>query len=215
MIRLNNISNRSTLCNVTLELDGNGVFGIVIPDDERRAALIKTLTGNDFSFDGEIVLNDESFSSEGGEACLVKLKKKIGYFAKAPRFYGNMTAKEILEFVGSTKGISDELLYRQIKEALELTGIDRINDVLCDRFSAAEERRLSLASAFLGNPDLIIAQEPYAAFGESEREEIENILRMVGNVKPVIAVLSSTDEAEGLCDNVFVISEEGEDESDI
>ena len=219
MILLNNISKKSKngelLFDVSLELEGNGVFGIVIPNDEEREGLVKILTGNDFSFDGEIALNDETFSSDGGEASLVKYKKKIGYFAKKPRFYGNMTAKEIMEFVGATKGITDELLYRQIKEALELTGIDRIKDILCDRFDGAEERKLSLASAFLGNPDLIIAQEPYASFNEREREEIRNILRMVGNVKPVIVVLSSSDETEELCDKVFVISEEGEDESDV
>lgn len=219
MILLNNISKKSKngemFCRISLALDENGVFGIVVPNDEEREQLLKILTGNDFSFDGEIVLNEEVFSSSDGEASRVKLKKRIGYFSKTPRFYGNMTPREILEFVGIAKGISDELLYRQIKEALELTGIDRIKDLLCDRLDKAQERRLSLASAFLGNPDLIIAQEPYASFNEGELEEIGNILRMVGNVKPVIAVLSSPDEAEGLCDRTFVISEEDEDESDI
>lgn len=213
MIRFNDISNNH-INSISLELDGNGVFRLAASSENEGAEIVKILTGRDYSFGGEIVINDDAFRSEDGETSLVKLRKRIGYFSRSPYFYGNMTVNETLEFIGEAKGIDSDLLYRQIKEALELTGIDRLKDVLCEKLNRSQSRRLSLASAFLGNPDLIIAEEPYEDFGESEREEIGNILRMVGNVKPVLIVLYAYDTEE-LCDETEEISEEGEDESDI
>ena len=192
---------------LSLALEGNGVFGLLDPLSESKKYIIDILLGADVSFEGELVLGEYTYSANSEEKELVHLKKKIGYLPEVPVFYGDITVIETLDFVGEIKGIKAEPRYRQIKEALELTGTDGIRDLLCSKLNASQKRKVAFAAALLGNPQVIIIDEPYTSFSMSEREEIKAIIDMIGKVKPVIIATASENVIEALCETVAVITD--------
>ena len=209
MIQLKHIEKKQSgeviLAGLSLELEGNGVFGLLDSSGRCKKNIIDILSGVDASFGGELILDEETYSAKSREKDIVRLKKQIGYLPETPVFYGDMTVIETLDLVGETKGINAESRYRQIKEALELTGTYSIRDILCSKLSASQKRRVAFATALLGNPKLIIIDEPYANFSERECDEIKAIIDMIGKVKPVVIATVSEDAIISLCKTVFVI----------
>ena len=119
-----------------------------------------------------------------------------------------MTAVEIMSFVGETKKVDSGKLYRQIKEALELVGLDGIKNKLVRNMTDYDRKKLSLAMALLGNPDILLLDEPITRRMSGERrEEFEGLVRMLGKMKPVVLTTDDYKLARSLGSDVVIISD--------
>lgn len=192
----------AALQNVTFSVPKGGIHGILGASGSGKSVLMDILSG--------------SISADGGKVFLSgvpigiaekAVKAKIGYMPQRFPFFPNMTVEETLDFVGDARGVSEERRYRQIKEALDLVGLPEREKRLLKHLTGEEKQRVSLAAACLGNPDILLLDEPIPKGDPNKREEFFGILRMLGKIKTVLLATSDFDVAKTLCGDVAILSD--------
>ena len=180
-----------------------GIHGILAPKGAGKTELMDILSGSRDAVSGRAVLFGKEISSAD-----LSVKKKIGYVTEHSCFYLDMTVFEIMSFVGQSKGVDSAKLLRQIKEALELTGLDELQSKLVKKLTEFDKKKLAISAALLGNPDIILVDEPVAKKISAERTaEISGILRMLGKMKTVVIATELYSVAKELCEDVVIISD--------
>ena len=192
----------SSLNGFSCSFDKGGLHGILGPSGAGKTLLLQLLAGVKEPDDGFIFIREEGRSPSNP-----KVKAKIGYVPKKPVFYGDMTVTEVLDFVGHARGIGADKRYRQIKEAMDLTGIEGIGNRLAGRLTVEEGKRLSYACALLGNPDVLLVDEPIPVKDASKRTEFMDLLTMLGRVKTVILASTDFSVVRKLCEDVLIMAE--------
>ena len=179
-----------------------GVHGILGPSGSGKTLLLELLSGIKTPESGQVFIKEE-----GRVPSDFAVKAKIGYVPKVPIFYGDMTATEILDFVGQARGVSSDKRYRQMKEAMELTGVESFANRLSAHLTAEERKRLSLAAALLGNPDVLFIDEPIPVKDAAKRGEFMDLIAMLGRVKTVILASADFSTVRKLCEDVLIMAE--------
>jgi ABC-2 type transport system ATP-binding protein len=164
--------------------------------------LLQLLAGVKTPDEGYVFIREE-----GRNASAPKVKAKIGYVPSNPVFYGDMTVTEIMDFVGQARGIGADKRYRQIKEAMDLTGIEDIGSRLAGKLNVEQRKRLSYACALLGNPDVLLVDEPIPVKDAAKRAEFMDLLVMLGRVKTVIMASADFSVVRKLCEDVLIMAE--------
>ena len=145
---------------------------------------------------------------KSGRRPTVEQKKFIGYVPAAVALYEEMTVLELMDFMGEAKGVDPDKRAKQIKEAVELMGLEDVSNRLIGSLSAAHRRRIVFAQAVLGNPSVIVVDEPFADSNAEERRDVEALLEMLGRHKPI--VLGSVEREDLLaCTDVTAIDMDG------
>lgn len=192
-----------SLTDVSCSFEKGGVHGILGTFGSGKTLLLEVLAGCRAPKEGEILFKEQVCSPMEPT-----IKAKIGYVPKEPVFYGDMTVAETLDFIGQTRCVSADRRYRQIKEALELIGLEGLGGRLVFRLTPQEKKRLSYGGALLGNPDVLYIDEPIPPIRDAvAKREFAELVKMLGRVKTVI--LASTDFAtvRELCQDVLILSE--------
>ena len=187
---------------LSFEIAEKGVHAILGPKGSGKTLLMDLLSGSEWAGDGRILFGEQELTPEAWE-----LKKKIGYVQQRCPFDGTQTVTEVLDFVGEARGVVPEKRYRQIKEALDLTGLEACRNRLVKRLTAEEEKRLGLAAALLGNPDVLLLDEPIPAVRADARQEFFELIRMLGRIKTVLLATADFEVARSLCEDVVILSD--------
>ena len=192
----------SSISSVSFSFAKKGVHCILAPKYSGKTQIMDILSGCDRVDGGEVsVLGNDPYESSD-------IRRKIGYVRKENTLYPNMTVFEIMSFVGDTRKVEQGKLYRQIKEALELVGLDEVRNKLVANLTEYDKKKLSLAAALLGNPELILLDEPIVTkMSVDRREELERIISMLGRVKTVIVTTDDCAIARSLGEDVVIISD--------
>lgn len=178
-----------------------GIHGILAPDGSGKGELLRLLAGIREG-EGSVEIGGEIMTPEN-----TALRAKVAYVPARAFLAGDMTVRETLEFVGEAKGVGAELLPRQIKEAEALLGLDSVGKRLVRRLTEAERWRLTMAMALLGNPDLLLVEEPMRSLGEESESARRELLTMLGGVKTVILATASYSLAKAVCEDVILLSD--------
>ena len=178
-----------------------GVHGILAPQGSGKSTLLAAMAGVIPTDGGKVMLCGKDILED-----IDTSKRKIGYVPEKPSFYGNMSVYETLEFVGEAKRISSERRYKQIKEAISLVGLEDIQNRLTRNLGDGEARRLSVACALLGNPDILIFDEVMSGSADS-RSVIGGLIKMLGGIKTVVLSTSDIATARELCEDVAILSD--------
>lgn len=180
-----------------------GIHGILAPKGSGKTQLMDVLGGSRAALDGKAFLFGKEISTAA-----IDVKKRIGYVTEYPCFYSDMTVSEIMSFVGESKGVESGKLYRQIKEALELTGLDIMKNKLIKHLTEFDKKKLAISAALLGNPEIILIDEPVAVrISPERRSEIMGILEMLGKMKTVVIATEIYSVAKELCEDVVILSD--------
>ena len=192
----------SDLKDISFSFEKKGVHCILAPKGSGKTELMDILSGSSSVDSGEIAVFERSPYGNS------EAKAKIGYLRQDNSLYENMTAVELMSFVGEVRRVEQGKLYRQIKEALELVGLDDSKNKLISNLTEYDRKKLSLASALLGNPDILLLDEPITARMSSERkEELLSIIAMLGRIKTVVVTTDSLTIARELCEDVVILSD--------
>lgn len=196
------IYGETELCGISFSFGKKGIHCILAPKNSGKTQIMDILAGCDKADEGEVcVLGSAPYGN-------ADVKKKIGYVRKDNSLYSGMTAFELMSFVGEAKKIEQGKLYRQIKEALELVGLDEMRNKLLVKLNEYDRKKLLLAAALLGNPDLLLLDEPITVRMSAEhREELEEIIAMLGRIKTVIVTTDDCSIARALGEDVVIISD--------
>ncbi len=193
------VSNGLT-CDISFKAEKNGSYGILCPDDTLKSALADAICGVKDVDGGEILINKSKMSRKARE-----LKKKVRLVSSALVSDGMLTVIEYLDFVGNALGIDSERKYRQIKEAMELMGLDKQQSKPIFSLTAAQKCSLGIAAALIGNPEIIVFDEPFDDIPKSMAEEIYQVIDMLSDMKILILMLHEPEMVTRLCDEVAII----------
>lgn len=191
----------NALSGITLTANDKGIFGVLCARREQRSALARLMCGCEDAESGEVLINGERLSRR---ACA--LKRKVRLVPSVLVTDTSCTSAEYLNFVGDALGVEPEKRYRQIKEALEITGLEASQNKLISALGASELCRLALAGALIGNPEIIVMDDPFSAVDKETANELYDLLDMLAGIKTVILLSESVAEVKRLCTRVAVIS---------
>jgi ABC-type multidrug transport system ATPase subunit len=190
------------LDNVSLTIP-NGLFGLLGPNGAGKSTLMRTIATLQEADDGEIWMDDLNVLEEKQE-----LKQTLGYLPQEFGFYPKDRAFDLLDQLSMLKGIRDKSERKQLVEYI----FKKVNlwDARKQRigtFSGGMKQRFGIAQALLGNPKLIIVDEPTAGLDPYERRRFHNLLAEIG--KDIIVILSThiVDDVSNLCSNMAIIDE--------
>ena len=207
-LRVEGLCVDEVLKDVSFSFGQNGIHGILAPGGTGKTTLMEVLScslpvdGGSFSI-GEL----GTVTAQSSEKQRVNMRKKIGYVREESVFYPEMTVYETMDLVGSARGVESGKLIRQIKEALMITGLSEIEKRLVRNLSLSELKKLDLAAALLGNPDIILVDGLHSfAFG-GNREEFFDVLKKLGGIKPIVVAAEELSVVRGLCDEIVIMSD--------
>lgn len=145
-----------------------------------KSTLLKSIAGI-IPFEGDILLNGISLKKDP-----VLIRRKITY-AEAEPFYPEMlTAREIIEFAAGVRGESDE----KTRELIRHFGVDAFYKQACGGYSTGMLKKVALIMAFLGDPDMILLDEPFAFIDAEAEERLTGIVRRMKNSGKTLLITS-------------------------
>lgn len=190
----------TALVSLDLSVESGEVFGFLGPNGAGKSTTIKSIMGLIRPTSGEVHVFGVSATDP-----LSRLR--IGYLAENPSFFDFMTAREYLEFVGSTYGMDRTTLQQESKRVLDLLDLAQAADRPIRGYSKGMVQRLGLAQALVHDPDIYILDEPMSGLDPIGRALVKDIIRDLKQLgKTVFFSTHITADVEAVCDRVGVVS---------
>lgn len=189
----------TAVSNVDLHIPKGSVYGFLGPNGAGKSTTMKMFLGLTKPTGGSFHINDKKYPENR-----VALLKEIGSFIESPAFYGNLTGKENLEIIGKILGLPKSA----VSEALELVGLTEFKDRLAKKYSLGMKQRLGLASALIGNPPILILDEPTNGLDPVGIHEIRTLIRSLPEKYDCTVFVSShlLSEVELMADNIGILN---------
>ena len=206
MIEVQNLTKvygkKTAVENVSFKIRNGRIYGLLGPNGAGKSTTMNIMTGCLSPTEGTVLINGYDICDQPIEA-----KRQIGYLPEQPPLFGDMTPAEYLTFVAEAKGVSDDLIDRQVKEAMQVTDILSVKDRLIRNLSKGYRQRVGIAQAILGAPDIVILDEPTVGLDPQQLTEVRALVRKLGEKLTVIISSHILSEISELCDHVLILSE--------
>ncbi|WP_172276919.1 ABC transporter ATP-binding protein [Chryseobacterium sp. LAM-KRS1] len=186
---------------ISLEI-GNGMFGLLGPNGAGKSSLMKTIVGLQKSSSGNIIFNGIDISREPDF-----IRQNLGFLPQDFGVYPKVSAYDLLHHIAILKGIKDNAFRkRQISGLLEKVNLSDFRNKEVHTFSGGMKQRFGVAQALLGNPKIIIVDEPTAGLDPEERNRFNSLLNDIS--KDVIVILSThlVEDVRNLCSEMAIIN---------
>ena len=195
-------NNVEALKDVTLEIE-NGMFGLLGPNGAGKSTLMRTIAGLQELDSGSITVGDIEVSKHKHE-----LRKVLGYLPQEFGLYPKVNALELFDHLATMKGITDSKERDELtKSLLSQTNLWKYRNRKLGTFSGGMKQRFGIAQALIGEPKLIIVDEPTAGLDPTERNRFHNLLSAIG--ENVIVILSThiVEDVSDLCSKMAIIKD--------
>lgn len=190
---------KTALDDVSLVLDP-GVHALLGPNGAGKSTLINILTDSIVRDKGQVLYNDYEVTE-----LRAKYRELLGYMPQQQRLYDNYTAEEFLKYMAAIKGIAPAKAGKQIAELLQVVNLWEVRRKKIGGFSGGMKQRVLLAQALLGEPRLLILDEPTAGLDPSERINIRNYIAAVSQKMIVLFATHVVSDIECIAKDVILI----------
>lgn len=194
-----NYGNVQALTGVTLEF-GAGVYGLLGPNGAGKSTLIQVITGNLQATKGKIFYNGKDIIKEGKS-----YKKVLGYVPQSQGIYDMFTAKKFLEYMAILKDVDKKKIQIQIEEVLHVVGLTEVMNQKLGEFSGGMKQRILIGQALLGNPEILILDEPTAGLDPKERIKIRNFISKIAENKIVLIATHVVSDIETIAKETILL----------
>ena len=205
MIEINNLvknyGTKFAVDDISFKVGKGEIVGFLGPNGAGKSTTMNILTGYLSSTSGEAKVGGIDILENPNEA-----KKLIGFLPEQPPLYIDMTVNEYLNFVYEIKGckLNRE---RHIAEIRQVTKIEDVKNRLIKNLSKGYKQRVGIAQALVGNPPVIIFDEPTVGLDPKQIIEIRNLIRNLGQSHTVILSTHILSEVQSVCDRIIIINE--------
>lgn len=170
--------------NMTIE---SGIFGLLGPNGAGKSSLMRILVTLMKPSSGEVLVNGLDLSKNRKE-----IRSMLGYLPQDFRFFAKLKTYEFLDYVARLAGITSSSARKEaLEKMLEEVGLYEARNRFANNLSGGMKRRLGIAQALIGNPKIIIVDEPTTGLDPEERIRFRNLLTSVSDKKEVIIILST------------------------
>lgn len=186
---------------ISFEIENGTICGFLGPNGAGKSTTMNMLTGYLTPASGTVLVNDIDMFKNPGKA-----KKMIGYLPEIPPLYMDMTVREYLLFASRIKGIPKAEIPGEIDRVAAKTGVADVLDRLIMNLSKGYKQRTGFAQALLGDPEILILDEPTVGLDPKQIVEIRNLIKELGEKHTVILSTHILSEVSMICDDVVIIS---------
>lgn len=189
------------LDDLSFEIEEGQVYGFLGPNGAGKSTTMNIMTGCLSATAGSVTIGGHDVSEEPDAA-----KRLIGYLPEQPPLYMNETPLEYLRFVGEAKGLHGAELTAQINEVAEQAGTSDVMRQRIGDLSKGYRQRVGIAQALLGEPRVIILDEPTVGLDPIQIIEIRDLIRSLGQSHTVILSSHILSEVQAICDKILIIA---------
>jgi len=208
MVQVKNLTKRygdkTALDNVSFSVETGDVVGLLGLNGAGKTTTMNILTGYISATSGDVSIGGHDITAESSKA-----KRLIGYLPELPAFYPEIRVTEHLEFICGLKGV-----YKDNKERAEhldgictRVGLTDVQNRMIRNLSKGYRQRVGFAQALVGNPKVIILDEPTAGLDPSQIVEIRNLIKECGKDSTVIVSSHILSEIQSVCNRIIVLNE--------
>ena len=186
---------------VSFTIEQGHIYGFLGPNGAGKSTTMNIITGCLSATEGAVTVGGYDIFDQPLEA-----KRCIGYLPEHPPLYLNETPADYLRFVGEAKGLRGTQLRAQIEDVMEKTGITQVRNRRIAQLSKGYRQRVGIAQALLGDPAVIILDEPTVGLDPIQIVEIRDLIRELGRHHTVIFSSHILSEVEAICDRIVMIA---------
>lgn len=204
MITVNHVSKKYgdflAVDDLSFTIEDGHIYGFLGPNGAGKSTTLNIMTGCLSATSGDVKINGLDIYEDGKEA-----KKQLGYLPEIPPLYVDQTPREYLQFVAEAKGIKKADIGKEIEKVISETHIETMADRLIKHLSKGYRQRVGIAQALLGNPSVIILDEPTVGLDPMQIIEIRDLIVELGKTHTVILSSHILSEVQNICEKVLII----------
>jgi len=186
---------------LSFEIQEGHVYGFLGPNGAGKSTTMNIMTGCLSATEGRVRIDGYDIFEEPNKA-----KRLLGYLPEQPPLYMNETALEYLKFVGEAKGLKGRELTSQIENVIQQTRLEGMEHRLISKLSKGYRQRVGIAQALLGDPKIIILDEPTVGLDPIQIIEIRELIQQLGQEHTVILSSHILSEVQTICEKVLIIA---------
>ncbi len=205
MIEVKHLTKRygdhTAVSDLSFTIEKGKIYGFLGPNGAGKSTTMNIMTGCLAASSGEVSIGGHDIYEEAEEA-----KRLIGYLPEIPPVYPDRTPREYLTFVARAKGVPEKELKEQVEKVMRVTQITELGDRLIKNLSKGYRQRVGIAQAILGDPEIIILDEPTVGLDPRQIIEIRTLIKKLGEDHTVILSSHILAEVQAVCETILIIS---------
>lgn len=205
MIEVTNLTKKygqnTAVDNISFTVKEGEIVGFLGPNGAGKSTTMNMITGYISSTDGTVKINGYDILEQPEEA-----KRRIGYLPELPPLYMDMGVEEYLNFVADLNHLKKSEKAKVIENVMETTKITHMRKRLIKNLSKGYKQRVGLSQALIGNPDVLILDEPTVGLDPKQIIEMREVIKGLGKKHTIILSSHILSEVSAVCDRVIIIS---------
>ena len=205
MIQVENVTKKYgsfvAVNNINFEIEEGEIVGFLGPNGAGKSTTMNMITGFIEPTSGRIIVDGYDISKKPRKA-----KRQIGYMPEGVPLYSDLTVKEFVTYMAELKGIPKKEKKEKVKKVLEATGLKEVSNKLTKNLSRGYKQRVSMAGALVGDPKVIILDEPTVGLDPKQVTEIRALIKELGKEHTVILSSHILSEVSQICNRVIIIN---------
>lgn len=205
MIKVENVTKKYgshvAVNNISFTVNDGEIIGFLGPNGAGKTSTMNMITGFIESTSGYIEVEGYDISKKSKKA-----KKEIGYMPETTPLYNDLTPKEFISYMAELKGVSKKTRKEEVERILKEVNIEDVQNKLIRNLSRGYKQRVSLAGALVGNPKVLILDEPTVGLDPKQVIQIRNLIKSLGKDHTVILSSHILSEVSQICKKVIIIN---------
>ena len=187
--------------NINFTINDGEIIGLLGPNGAGKSTTMNMITGYIEPTEGTIVIDGYDISKKPRKA-----KREIGYMPEGVPLYTDMTVKEFVTYMAEIKKVYRKTRKEKIEKIIEETGLKDVEKKLTRNLSRGYKQRVSMAGALVGEPKILILDEPTVGLDPKQITEIRNLIKELGKTHTVILSSHILSEVSQICQKVIIIN---------
>ena len=186
---------------ISFTINDGEIVGLLGPNGAGKSTTMNILTGYIEQTSGEVIIEGYNTLKKPKKA-----KMQIGYMAEGVPLYTDLTVKEFVTYMAELKKVNKKERKEKLQKVIEQTGLKEVENKLTKNLSRGYKQRVSMAGALVGEPKILILDEPTVGLDPKQITEIRNLIKELGKTHTVILSSHILSEVSQICNKVIIIN---------
>jgi len=205
MIKFENLTkyygNFCAVDHISFEVGKGEILGFLGPNGAGKTTTYRILTGYLYATSGTIKVKDYNINDHQ-----LEIKKMIGYLPESAPIYQDMLVYDYLNYVADIRGVTEDKKLSHIKELADLCSLNDVMHKSVNQLSKGYRQRVGIAHALMGDPEILVLDEPTVGLDPNQIVETREIIKRIGKEKTIIFSTHILSEALATCNRIVIIN---------